>query len=173
MKLPIRTISRLALALSVALACGTAAAAEPKEQTARAEAAFRSGDLVTAMSLLKAASDAGHPPAQARLADLLVAAEQYTEAAELYHKAADQGEPGGIYGLGRMSADGLGVARDPAKALALYRTAAEKNHWPAIDALARAYRSGDLGLAKDLAEADRMDRRAKELREVASKAAGR
>jgi TPR repeat protein len=170
MNLSIRVISRLGIVLMMVLA-GTIARADPKEQTTRAEAAFRAGDLVTAMALLKQAADAGYAPAQARLGDMLDAAEQDAEAVALYRKAADQGDPAGAYGLGRMFAQGEGgVPRDAAQALSLYRKAAEKNHWPAIEALARAYRTGGLGLARDLAEAGRLDQRAKELRETAAKA---
>ena len=133
----------------------------------RAEAAIQAGDLIVAMGLLRQAADAGYAPAQARLADLLDAAEQDVEAVALYRKAADQGDPAGETGLGRMLAQGDGVARDVPQALMLYRRAAAKNHFPAIDALARAYRAGDLGLTRDLAEAERLQKRADALREAA------
>jgi TPR repeat protein len=151
------------LLCSLALACGTALAGA-KEDTDRAEQAFRSGDLITAMTLLRKAADEGHAPAQARLADLLDAAEQDSEAVALYRKAAEQGEPAGQFGLGRMLARGEGVARDVAQGLQWMRRAAEAQHVPAIEALARAYRSADLGLARNLAEAERLEAEAKALR---------
>jgi len=112
------------------------------------------------MSLLRKASDANHPLAQARLADLLHAAEFDTEAPALYQRSAQQGEAAGEFGLGVMYANGAGVKRDAAVALAWYRKAEQKNYGPAFDALARAYRTGDLGLAKDLAKAAELDAKA-------------
>lgn len=146
------------------MVAGGQAWAGPKEDTERAEASFRSGDLIGAMTLLRKAADQGHAPAQARLADLLDAAEQDAEAVALYRKAAEQGEPAGEYGLGRMFANGDGLARDPTQALLWFRKAADRDHAPAIEALARAHRSGDLGLARDLQEAARLEARAKAAR---------
>lgn len=154
---------RASVLVLACLAAG-AALAGPREDTERAEASVRAGDLVTAMALLRKASDAGYAPAQARLADLLDAAEFDAEAVALYRKAADQGDPAGEYGLGRMLANGEGVAKDPAQALAYFRRSAARDHWQAVDALARAYRAGDLGLPRDLAEASRLDARAEVLR---------
>lgn len=157
-----RLVARCVLALA---ALGAASAqAGPAEDTQRAETLIRSDDMVTAMRLLRQAADQNHAPAQARLADLLRASEDYPLAVELYRKAAQQGEPAGHVGLGRMYADGYGVPRDPAKALELYRQAEAKGHWQAFDMLARAYRTGDLGLAKDLAKAQELEARAAALK---------
>jgi TPR repeat protein len=125
----------------------------PADDLRDADAAFNRGDLPTAMALLRKAADANHGAAQARLADLLRAAEYDDEAVALYRKAAAQGEPAGEVGLGRVYADARGVKRDPAQALQWYRKAEAKNYAPAFDALARAYHAGDLGLAKDLQKA--------------------
>lgn len=161
-----RPILRAAAFALTLLACAPVLA-DPKDQTARAEVAFRSGDLIVAMGLLRQAADAGYAPAQARLADLLDAAEQDVEAVAWYRKAAAQGDPAGEYGLGRMLAQGDGVQRDVAQGLALIRRAAAKDHHPAVDALARATRTGDLGVTRDLAEAQRLEQRAAALREAA------
>ena len=158
------------LMLAWLLAAPVAAWAGPREDTERAELSFRSGDLITAMALLRRAADEGHAPAQARLADLLDAAEQDAEAVALYRKAAEQGDAAGEYGLSRMLANGEGVARDPVQALALLRRAAERNHAPALDGLARATRAGDLGLARDPAEAARLEARARLVRGVPASA---
>lgn len=149
----------------VALAAlgGVGIHAGPVEDTTRAETLIRGGDIVTAMGLLRQAADRGHAPAQARLGDLLRASEDYAQAVELYRKAADQGDPAGEVGLGRMYADGYGVPRDPAKALALYRKAEGSRYWPALDMLARAYRAGDLGLPRDLARAQELEAQLKVL----------
>lgn len=127
--------------------------AGPAEDLKTAEDSISRGDVPTAMALLRRAADANHGPAQARLADLLLAAEYDAEALALYRKAADQGDPAGEVGLGRAYADARGVARDPAVALQWYRKAEAKNHRAAFDALARAYHTGDLGLPKDLQKA--------------------
>ena len=50
---------------------------------------------------------------------------------------------------------GAGVPRDEARALALYRQASALAHPPALQALALAYRYGELGLAPDEDEARR------------------
>lgn len=160
-----RILARGLLAL-VAL-CAPGVQAGPVEDTAQAEVSRRTGDFVTAMHLLRKAADQNHAPAQARLADLLLVAEFNSEALALYMKAAEQGEPGGEFGLARMYADALGVPPDQAKALELYRKAAGRNYAPAIDALARAYRAGSLGLPKDPDKARELDARAKLLFESA------
>ena len=148
---------------------GLAVAAEagPAEDLRQAETSMREGDVFTAMALLRKAADENHPGAQARLADLLHAAEFDGEALVLYRKAAEQGNAAGEFGLGRMYADGSGVPRDPALALEWYRKAEKQNHAPALDALARAYRSGDLGLAKDAQRASALDAQVKVLVQAA------
>lgn len=139
---------------------------EWRELTARAEAAFQTGDLIVAMGLFRRAADAGHAPAQARLADLLDAAEQDEEAVAWYRLAAAQNDADGEFGLGRMLAHGEGVKRDVDEALKWYRRAVQKNHVRAIEALARATRSGDLGLARNPAEANRLEQHAQALRDA-------
>jgi TPR repeat protein len=152
---------------ALSLAPSTAGAA-PQDDTDRAEQSLRDGDLITAMALLRKAADLGHAPAQARLADLLDVAEQDAQAVALYRKAAEQGHAAGEFGLGRMLAQGEGVARDPAQALQWIQRAAAQNHVPAIEWVARAHRSGELGLPRDAQEAARLEARAKSLRSAAS-----
>lgn len=159
----------LALGLWGAAARGQPVATDVRTLTERGEAAFRTGDLIVAMGLFRQAAQAGHAPAQARLADLLDAAEQDAEAVTWYRRAAEQGDADGEFGLGRMLAHGEGVARDAAQALAWYRKAAARQHVRALEALARATRSGDLGLVRDVAEADRLERQAQALREPAGR----
>lgn len=149
--------------LALVALCAAVSQAGPVEDTARAETLIRGGDIVTAMGLLRKAADQNHAAAQARLGDLLRASEDYPQALELYRKSADQGDPAGEVGLGRMYADGYGVPRDAAKALALYRKAEARKHWPALDMLARAYRAGDLGLPKDFAKAQELEAEVKSL----------
>lgn len=161
-----RIVACCVLTLAALGAAGVQAG--PAEDTIQAESAIRAGDFVTAMTLLRGAADLNHPPAQARLADLLLAADYRADALALYQKAADQGDPAGAFGLGRMFADGLGVARDHAAALQWYRKAEAKDHAPAIDALARAYRDGYLGLPKDPERSRALQARAKALFDAAA-----
>lgn len=146
-----------------ALFTATALHAGPAEDFAQADAALAAGDLPTGMNLMRKAADQNHAKAQARLGDLLRAAEYEAEAVTLYRKSAEQGEAAGEFGLGRAYADGAGVKQDSAAALEWYRKAEKKNYAPAFDALARAYRTGTLGLPKDLEQARSYDERARAL----------
>lgn len=150
-----------------ALLAATALHAGPAEDVQKADAALRAGDLPTAMTLLRKAADQDFPLAQARLGDLLRAAEFEKEAVVLYKKAADRGEPAGWFGLGRALADGAGIEKDQAAALALYRKAEQKDFPPALEALGRAYRTGALGLPQDLQKAQDYQRRAETLSRTA------
>lgn len=149
--------------LALVALCAVGVQAGPVEDTAQAESLIRGGDFVSAMGLLRKAAEQNHAPAQARLADLLLTAEFQAEAMALYRKAAEQGEAAGEFGLGRIYADGLGVARDEAAAVDWYQKAKAKNHGPAVDALARAYRTGTLGMPKDIEKANQLDALAKVL----------
>ena len=160
-------IARCVLTLAALCAFGARVEAGPAEDVKQAEILLRTeSDVFTAMSLLRKAADQNHPLAQARLADLLHAAEFDQEALVLYRKSAAQGEAAGEFGLGRMYADGAGVPRDPVLALEWYRKAEKKNHADTLDALARAYRTGDLGLAKDLEQARALDVRVRGIRQA-------
>ncbi|EHR72990.1 Sel1 repeat protein [Burkholderiales bacterium JOSHI_001] len=169
-KPPAFSARRLARALAVAgsMVAGLALAS-PAEDAAQGEASLRNGDLITAMQLFRKAADAGHGPAQARMGDMMEASELNAEAVQWYQKAADQGEPAGDHGLGRMHVEGKGVPKDPAKALEHFQRAAQKNFPPALEALAAAYRTGSLGLAKNPQEAARLQALAKSLRDPARK----
>lgn len=146
-----------------ALFAAAAVYAGPAEDFAQADAALASGDLPTGMSLLRKAANQNHAKAQARLGDLLRAADSEAEAVAMYRKSADQGEAAGEFGLGRAYADGAGVKKDAAQALEWYRKAEKKNYAPALDALARAYRTGSLGLPKDLEQAGAYEARVRAL----------
>jgi TPR repeat protein len=165
---PLHLLSRCTLWIG-ALFAATALYAGPAEDIAQADAALAQGDLPTGMRFLRKAADQNDPKAQARLGDLLRAAEFEAEAVVLYRKSAEQGEPAGEFGLGRAYADGAGVKIDPAVALEWYRKAEKKNYAPALDALARAYRNGGLGLPRDLEQARAYDERARVQAKAADK----
>jgi TPR repeat protein len=144
--------------LAAALLCAASGVrAGPAEDLRAAEVAAERADMQTAIALLRKAADQNNAVAQARLADLMLAGEYEKEALELYRKSAAQGEAAGEFGLGRMYANGAAVKRDEKLALEWYRKAQAKKYAPALEALANAYREGDLGLPKDIAQADALD----------------
>jgi len=147
--------------------------AGPAEDYAKAKEALAVGDLTTGMTFLRQAATQNHAKAQAQLGDILRSAEVSTEAIAMYQKSAAQGEPAGEFGLGRAYADGFGVKQDPAVALEWYRKAEQKNYPPALDALARAYRGGALGLPKDPVKAREYEERAARLATTAAGGASR
>ena len=120
--------------------------AAPEDDFRVGSEAYRRGDVMQAMAMLKKSADAGHAPSQALLAYILDQAEFNDEAVAYYRKAAEQGDRDGEFGLGSMYAAGEGVKRDPAEARNWITRAAEKGHPNAINALAQAYISGDLGI---------------------------
>jgi TPR repeat protein len=162
-------LARCTLWMGALLLVTSSFAAPQPQQVAEADALLRQGDLPGAMALLRKAADAQDPVAQARLGDLLRSAEFEAEAVVLYRKSAEQGEAAGEYGLGRAYADGAGVKKDPALALDLYRKAEQKNFAPALSALAKAYRTGTLGLAADVEKARTYEQKAAELAATAPK----
>lgn len=108
--------------------------------------AYRNGDLVGSMVPLRRAADAGHAAAQALLGDILDKAESNEEAIVYFRKSADQGNADGQYGLGAMHAAGEGVSKDPVEARKWITRAADQGHKQAVNALAQAYLSGELGI---------------------------
>lgn len=125
------------------------ARAAPADDFRAGSEAYRSGDVVQAMALLKKSADAGHAPSQALLAYILDKAEFNDEAIAYYRKAAAQGDADGEFGLGSMYAAGEGVKRDPVEARKWITRAAEKSHVQAINVLAEAYIRGELGIEAD------------------------
>jgi TPR repeat protein len=81
------------------------------------------------------------------------------EALERYRKAAELGDTGAQTVLGRIYANGMGVAKDDTKAAQWYRVAAEKGVPEAQTALGWMYLNGK-GVDKDEAEALRWYRKA-------------
>lgn len=144
------------------------ALADTAQDTARAEEAFRVGDLVKAMAFFKRAAEQGYPAAQVRLGELLDAAELNGEAVNWFRKAAEQGDAAGEFDLGQMYAKGEGVKKNAEKALYWIRRAAEKNYLPAVKLLAQFYRKGELGLAVDIQQSQFWENRERTLRHDAA-----
>jgi len=136
----------IAVALAASLAAG-AARADPAQDHAAGDAAYRRGDVRGAIAALRKAADSGHARAQVLLGTILDASEQDEEAVRYLAMAAAQGDSEGAYLLAAMYSAGEGVARDPARARQLLETAAASGHRESIFALAAAYIGGGLGLA--------------------------
>lgn len=140
---------RLCALLLGLLGLSAPAPAAPDEDYQKGMKAYREGDLMGAMAPLKTAADAGHGAAQALLADILDKAEFDEEAVAYYRRSAEQGNADGQFGLGSMYSSGEGVKRDPGEARRWITRAAEQGHRQAINVVAQAYLTGDLGVAED------------------------
>jgi uncharacterized protein len=111
---------------------------------------YRAGDVVGSMPGLRKAADAGHPGAQALLAELLDRAEFDEDAVVYYRKSAEQGDPEGMFGLGVMTAAGEGLKeKDTAEGRRWIEKAAELGHKNAIAVMAQAYLMGKLNIRED------------------------
>ena len=110
---------------------------------------------------------AGHVPAASRLLALRVLDVAHgkpdpARAVALLAQAADEGDAPAMFLQANLLRAGQGVARDNAKALALYERAADADYAPAIQALAIAWRYGELGLQADASQSRLMDHEAAE-----------
>jgi len=85
-------------------------------------------------------------------------------AVDFLTRAADAGSPEAQFELAKLYERGTGVAQDEAKALALYRSAAEQNFADAINDLGFMHYQGGLGLPADPGKALRYFERAADLR---------
>lgn len=113
---------------------------------------YYDSDMASAMVSLRKAANAGHVKAMVLLAEILDSSEFDEEAIALYRKAAEQGDPDGMFGLGAMTAAGEGLKeKNPAEGLRWVRKAAELGQGQAIIYMAQSYLKAELGLT----EADR------------------
>lgn len=110
---------------------------------------FQTGDVVGAIAQLRKAADQGHVRAQTLLAYILDISEENEEAVKYYRMAANQGDAEGEFGLGSMLAAGEGVPKNYGEAFKWIKRAAERSYLPAVNALAEAYWTGDLGLGQE------------------------
>lgn len=116
---------------------------------------------------LLAQGSAGHVPAATRLLGLRALAPAHgapdpARAATLLRQAAEGGDAPAMFLYANMLRAGQGVPKDDARALALYQAAGDADYAPAIQALAIAYRYGELGLAPDSSQSRLMDHEAAE-----------
>ncbi len=124
------------------------ALAGPAEDYSEGSKHYESGDLITALPPLRKAADAGHASAQALLAEILQQADSGPEAIAYFRKAAVQGNADGQFGLGSMLAAGEGEDKNLGEALKWITKAAEQGHKLAINELALAYITGQLGVTE-------------------------
>lgn len=125
--------------------------AGPDEDYESGLKSFRDGDVVGAMTPLRAAALAGHAKAQALLAEILDRTDFDEDAVALYRKSAAQGDPDGMFGLGVMLAAGEGTKKDVLAGREWILKAADKGLALAVNVVAQAYLRGELGYT----EADR------------------
>ena len=131
-----------------------------------ASSASASRDDVRIARLL-AQGSAGHVPAASRLLGLRALDASHgtpdvARAASLLGQAAGQGDVPAMFLYANMLRAGQGVPRDEARALALYQAAGDADYAPAIQALAIAWRYGELGLQADASQSRLMDHEAAE-----------
>lgn len=130
----------------------TSLLAAPQDDYSAGRKAYLAGDVVSAMTPLKRAADAGYAPAQSLYGYILDKAAYNEEAAQYFRRAAEQGDAEGQYGLGILYASGEGVARDPGAAREWLERAGNQNHGLAVVALSQAFLAGRLGFKTDPAD---------------------
>jgi hypothetical protein len=134
-----------------------------------AQQAMDEQDLNEAAIHFRKAAEQNYLPAQSAMGDLLRTSQDYEDAFGWYLTAAYQGYAPAEYGLGRAYASGEGVEKNSAKALYWIKHAAEKNYVAAAEMMAVAYRTGNLGLAKDIDQAKKWEARLPALRAAEDK----
>jgi TPR repeat protein len=116
---------------------------------------------------LLAQGSAGHVPAASRLLglralDATQGKPDAASAATLLSQAASEGDAPAMFLYANLLRAGQGMRRDDARALALYQRASDADYAPAIQALAIAWRYGELGLQADASQSRLMDHEAAE-----------
>jgi TPR repeat protein len=152
--------------LSDGAAAGDAAAATQLAELLAGAGATGPHDDARIARLL-AQGSAAHVPAAARLLGLRALATtggtpDVAQAASLLGQAAGEGDVPAMFLYANLLRSGQGVPRDETHALALYQRAADADYAPAIQALALAWRYGELGLQADASQSRLMDHEAAE-----------
>lgn len=128
--------------------------AGPEDDFKEGTRLYNRGDLIKGMELLKRAASAGHAPAQVSLGYILDYSEDNDGAVQMYEAAAEQGDPGGEFGLGHMYAKGEGVEKDGDMAIYWFTKAGEQGYLQAMRVLFTIYYDGAFGLDPDMEYAD-------------------
>jgi eukaryotic-like serine/threonine-protein kinase len=111
-------------------------------------------DDVKAVEWYRKAANQGLPKAQTNLGDMYFfgrggLAQSYLDALSWYLKAAQQDWPDAQYRLGYMYEKGQGTDKDVAKAVELYRAAAEHGYAQAQNLMGTLYATGTDGVTQD------------------------
>ena len=138
---------------------------EGEKITARADQQLDVQEIGEAMKLYIQAAELNYVPAQVKLGELANFSQYYETAVGWFLMAAMQGDAAGQYNLGLMYLAGHGIEQDDSKAAFWIRRSAAKNFTLATKAIANAYRSGDMGVKIDIAQANEWESRAKLLTE--------
>jgi hypothetical protein len=143
--------------------------ADTAGDVAKAEEAMTREDLREAAKFYRQAAEQNYLPAQVSLGQLMHDTQEYEEASGWFIMAALQGDAAGAFNLGQMYSAGEGVEKNSEKALYWVKFAANKNHLPAVEVMAMAYKNGDLGLPIDLDQAKNWESRLPALRAAQKK----
>jgi TPR repeat protein len=129
----------------------------PPTDPMNSDSARKAKDMEESVRWLRDAAESGNIGAQAELGAWYALGEMTeknpTEALKWLTVAADGGSRAAQYNLALIYAQGRGVPKDGETALELLRKAAEQGHADAQYYIGQAYRDGDMGLARDPAEA--------------------
>jgi TPR repeat protein len=132
--------------LCAGLLCSLATLAAPADDHARALGLLQRGDVVGAMTALRAPAAAGHAPSMSLLGFINDRADMTEEAARWWREAAAKGDADAHVGLANLHLAGRGLAKDEKQALQHFSEAAALGHAGASAALAEAWLNGQLGL---------------------------
>jgi len=136
-----------------------AAAVSVKTEVAKVSATpYASGRSAT-FRIVATAQQTGATAALLQTADQAFKATKYSDAANLYRLAADQGNAQAKLQLGNLYANGLGVPQDNVVAVSWYRKAAEQGFPLAASSLGFMYMNG-LGVIRDYSVARRWNENA-------------
>jgi TPR repeat protein len=128
----------------VALVCAAPLLAAPEDDYARGRLAYQRGDVVGAMTALRAGAKAGHAPSMSMLAFILDRSDFIDEAFALYRDAAALDDADANAGLANAYLTGRGVAKDENAAFRHFSKAAELGNALSIEVVASAYLGGPL-----------------------------
>jgi uncharacterized protein len=145
------TFKAAVAALVLAVGFAGSAAAGPREDAARedAAAAYRKGDHATGLRLMRPLAEHGDVRAQVGLGLMYeFGYGDYGAATSWYRKAAEQGETSSQVKLGHMYSGGLGVPQDYATAESWFRKAANQGNAEGQSGLGDMYTTGS-GVPQD------------------------
>ena len=120
--------------------------AAPADDHARGLGLLQRGDVVGAMTALRAPAAAGHVPSMSLLGFINDRADMVDEAARWWRQAAAKGDVEAHVGLANLYLAGRGLPKDEEQALQHFSEAAASGHAGAGAALAEAWLKGQLGL---------------------------